>query len=116
VLRAGFLDRAKAAGPIRDDVRSRDEVIACHGLDRGPIMSFDEMDQDAVRSTLAVVSTTTTKGTLLAPPRPSKGLLATAFNPLGCTEEVSMARSDVRENLLNAGEGRLSRRGTAHQD
>jgi hypothetical protein len=60
VLRTGLLDRAKAAEPIRDDVRSRDEVIASQSLDRGPIMSFDEMDQNAARRPSAVVSTATT--------------------------------------------------------
>jgi len=44
-------DGTKAAQPIRDDMRSSDEVIACHGLDRGAIMSFDEMDQNTARST-----------------------------------------------------------------
>ena len=31
-------------------MRSSDEVIACHRLDRGAIVSFDEIDQDAARS------------------------------------------------------------------
>ena len=48
---AATRDGTKAAEPIRDDMRSSDEVIACHGLDRGAIMSFDEMDQHATRST-----------------------------------------------------------------
>ena len=44
-------DGTIAAESIRDDMRSSDEVNACHGLDRGAIMSFDEMDQDAARTT-----------------------------------------------------------------